>query len=42
VEVKDLLLIAYINEGVEHSGQRLLVCLNKGSPNMYQKAEKGF
>lgn len=33
-EVKDLLLIAYINEGIEHSEHKPLLRLDKGSPNM--------
>jgi len=33
-EVKDLLVIAYINEGLEDSEQKTLLRLDKGSPNM--------
>lgn len=33
-EVKDLLVIAYINEGLEHSEQKPLLRLDRGSPNM--------
>ena len=33
-EVKDLLVIAYINEGLEDSEQKPLLRLDKGSPNM--------
>jgi len=33
-EVKDLLIIAYISQGIEHSEQKPLLRLDKGSPNM--------